>query len=129
MRPAAVLKAMGAALVLAVGLFVTAPVAIADPYTDCVQACADQWVLDKQACQETLDATLATIANDEATCIANATNVIQQGLCVRNANIRRFTARRDYQNCISLANTVAYNCVRNCEQSDSRPNRAAKKGR
>ncbi|MFN7965889.1 MAG: hypothetical protein U0V87_09420 [Acidobacteriota bacterium] len=121
MRPAAVLKTMGAALALGIGLFMAAPVAHADAYTDCVQACADQWVVDKQACQDQLDAALAQIATEEADCISNATNPIAQGLCVRNANIKRFNARRDYQNCISRANTTAYNCSRNCQPSDSRP--------
>jgi hypothetical protein len=127
MRPAAVLKTMGAALALGVGLFMAAPAVHADAYTDCVQACADQWVVDKQACQDQLDADLAQIATEEANCITAATNPLAQGICVRNANIKRFTARRNYQTCISRANTTAYNCSRNCQPSDSRPNRS--KGR
>lgn len=119
MRKAAILKTIGIALVLGVGLFVAAPVTHAGE--DCVQACADQWSVDKQACQDRLDADLAQIATEEAACIAAATNPLAQGQCVRKANTKRFVARRNYQTCVSRANTTAYNCYRNCQPSESRP--------
>jgi hypothetical protein len=122
MCKAAILRTVGVALVLGIGLFLAAPVAHAGE--TCVQVCADQWSADKQACQDRLDADLAQIATDEAACIAAATNPIAQGQCVRKANTKRFVARRNYQNCVSRANTTAYNCYRNCQVSESRPSGA-----
>ena len=122
MRKAAILKTIGIALVLGVGLIVAAPATHAGETS--VQACADQWSVDKQACQDRLDADLAQIATEEAACIAAATNPIAQGQCVRKANTKRFVARRNYQNCVSRANTTAYNCYRNCQVSESRPSGA-----
>jgi hypothetical protein len=121
MRTKTILKAICTALVLGVGLFTAAPMAHAGPYVDCIQACADQWVADTQACQNRLDADFGQIAAEEADCIANATNPIAQGLCVRSANTKRFSARRAYQTCISRANTAAYNCSRNCTTTETRP--------
>lgn len=126
MCKAAILKTMGIVLVLGVGLFVAAPVAHAGE--TCVQACADQWSADKQACQDRLDADLTQIAADEATCISGAATPIAQGQCIRKANTKRFVARRNYQTCVSRANTTAYNCYRNCQVSESRPS-GARRGR
>jgi hypothetical protein len=93
-----------------------------------VQACADQWVADKQACQDALDARLAQLDQEAADCITNNPNPLDAALCIRNVNIKRFAARRDYQQCVNVANTVAYNCYRNCTPTDSAPAKSSKRG-
>lgn len=119
MRPAALLKRMGAAVALVCGIALTAPVALAqDPA--CVQACADQWAVDKAACQTALDNRLAELDTEAAACLTNP-DPIQAGICVRNVNIKRFAARRTYQQCVSQANTTAFNCYRACAPSGTRP--------
>lgn len=118
MRPAAVTKVVGAALLLMVVVALGTSVATAD-FQQCVQACADQWAADKQACADALQAALANIAAQEEACI-NAcapTNFLCQANCVRQGNIRRYNANSDYRRCVNVANTVAWNCYRNCQQS------------
>lgn len=90
---------------------------------DCVQACADQWYTDKSECLARLNATLATIAAAEDKCISECApgNFLCQGLCSRNANIKRGAANNDYRRCVNRANTTAWNCYRACEISKGRP--------
>ncbi len=126
MRIAASLKTVCAVAALTIGICGATTAAYAGGSEECQQSCADQWAVDKQSCQDRLDADLARIAADEAACLAAATNPIAQGLCVRKANTQRFGARRNYQSCISRANTTAFNCYRNCVASDSQPALAPK---
>ncbi|NJN63911.1 MAG: hypothetical protein HC882_02885 [Acidobacteria bacterium] len=120
MRPAA-LKLMGLALA-AVVAFVAAPSINAGPFEDCVQECVDQWEADKAECEVALTTRLAELDAQEQACIIdNQGNLIATGLCVRDVNIRRANAQRDYQRCISFANTAAYNCYRGCQVSPGQP--------
>ncbi len=91
------------------------------PDPDCVQKCADQWNLDKGACQDTLDAELAKIDAQLQECLANTQDPVEQFQCQRKANQQKFLAQNQYRRCISHANTVAWSCYRSCPPSASRP--------
>jgi len=121
MRPAAVLKVLCAALVLVAAAAISVPVAHAD-FAECVQACIDQFDQDKAECDAQLDASLAQLDQEADDCLTNnPTDPIAAGLCVREVNIKRYRAQADHKRCISTANTVAYNCYRNCQNSPSAP--------
>jgi len=121
MRPAAVLKVLCAALVLVAAAAISVPVAHAD-FAECVQACIDQFDADKAECDAQLDATLAQLDQEAEDCLTNnPTDPIAAGLCIREVNIKRYRAQADHKRCISTANTVAYNCYRNCQNSPSAP--------
>lgn len=119
MRPAAVIKFVGAAVLLIAGIVVATPVARAD-FAECVEACAEQYAIDKQACQDTLDATLADLAEQALECY-ELTDPISIGICLRDVNIRRAQANNAYKKCLSFANTVAWNCYLDCQASRNQP--------
>lgn len=120
MRPAA-LKLMGVALAAALALVVS-PIAVAGPFEDCVQECVDQWEADKAECEAQLAQRLAELDVEEQNCIIdNGGDLLATGLCIRDVNIRRANAQRDYRRCISFANTAAYNCYRGCQVSPGQP--------
>lgn len=121
MRPAAVIKGVGFALLLAVAVFGSSVALAEDP--GCIQACADRWFADKQACLDDLNAAYANIdANTEA-CINNCapSNFLCQANCVRTGNLQRRAAENDYRYCVNVANTIAWNCYRACVASKSKP--------
>lgn len=121
MRPAAK-KLMGAALAAMLLIGFAMPVVLAGPFEDCVQQCIDQWEADKQACDDQLATRLAELDQEAQQCLSdNAGDPIATGLCLREVNIKRANAQSDYQKCISLANTVAYNCYRDCQMTASQP--------
>lgn len=119
MRPAAVIKFLGAAMLLVAGIVVATPVARAD-FAECVQACADQYMIDKQACQDALDATLAQLALEAQNCYTLG-DPLAIGTCLRDVNIRRAKANNDYRKCLNFANTKAWNCYRDCQASWNQP--------
>ncbi len=120
MRPAAVIKVMGLALLAACALGYVAP-ALAQE--GCIEQCIIQFDADKQACDQALSQRLAELDAEAQACLDNnPTDPIAAGLCLRNVNIKRYRARAEWRDCISLANTVAYNCYRGCQSpSDSQP--------
>ncbi len=122
MRPAAVIKGLCAAALLTVVVF-GAPVALAVPDPACVEACAERWYAEKQACLDALNARYAQIDRDTEVCISNCapTNYLCQGNCTRNGNIARRAAENDYRKCVNGANTIGWNCYRACEASQARP--------
>lgn len=121
MRPAA-RKLMGAALAAVLLVGFATPVVLAGPFEDCVQQCIDQWEADKQACDDQLAQRLAELDQEAQQCLRdNPGDPIAAGLCLREVNIKRANAQSDYQRCISLANTVAYNCYRACQVSPGSP--------
>jgi hypothetical protein len=121
MRPAAVLKRLSVLLALGIAATFTTSVVMAD-YASCVQACADQYQIDRQNCQNQLDATNAQLDAEAQACLDNnPTNPVAAALCIRNVNIKRFNARRDYDRCIAIANTVAYDCYRHCTPTGTTP--------
>lgn len=121
MRPAAVLKMLCAALVLVAAAMITVPVVHAD-FAECVQACVDQFDADKAACDSQLEATLAQLDQEADDCLTNnPSDPIAAGLCLRSVNIKRYQAQSEHRRCISVANTVAYNCYRDCASSQSAP--------
>lgn len=87
---------------------------------ECTQACADKYVADTTACQQTLDARLAELDREAAACL-NKPDPIQVGLCVRNVNVKRSAARRSYTACVSKANSDAFNCYRACTLTETTP--------
>jgi hypothetical protein len=124
MRPAAIFRLMAVGLAAALVVSVGTPVARADANSDCVEQCIDQWEQDKLACEEQLAQTLADLDQQAAECVEqypDPDQLIQLGQCLQTVNILRAQAARDYRECISLANTVAYNCYRDCQQSPSAP--------
>ena len=118
MRPAAVTKMVGAALLLMVVAALGSPVAMAGR-AECIQACADQWFADKQACLDSLNSALAVIDANVEACVNGCapSNFLCQAACVRTGNIQRYNANADYRRCVNVANTVAWNCYRACGQS------------
>ncbi|UCF69061.1 MAG: hypothetical protein JSV80_07195 [Acidobacteriota bacterium] len=118
MRPAAVFKWSVALAVAVVALVASPALAQIGP---CEQACIDQWEIDVANCEDQLASALADIQAELDDCLANATNIIEQGLCIRTSNIQRANAEADFNACLSLANTIAYNCIRDCQMSPSAP--------
>ncbi len=113
MRPAAVIKILGAALLIIMGTALVTPVALADEQ-DCINACADQWAQDKAECDQQLADRMAELDQEAQDCLENNSNPIDAALCLREVNIKRYRAKADYQRCISMANTMAYDCYRHC---------------
>ena len=121
MRPTAS-KLMGAVLAAMLLIGFAAPVVLAGPFEDCVQQCIDQWEADKQACEDQLNQRLAELDQEAQACLDdNAGDPLAAALCLREVNIKRANAQRDYQKCLNLANTVAYNCYRDCQVSPGNP--------
>lgn len=121
MRPAA-LKLMGVALAAVLAVAFAMPVASAETFDECVQACIDQWEADRAACDEALAQALAERDEQAAQCFEDfANDPIGLGLCLRDVNIGRANDQRDYNRCISIANTTAYNCYRDCTVSPGQP--------
>ncbi|UCF66929.1 MAG: hypothetical protein JSV80_14255 [Acidobacteriota bacterium] len=89
--------------------------------SECIKECRDQWRADREECDEQLAAATARIEAELEECLSGATKPVEKALCLRRANIERFAARRDWRHCVSIANTVAWNCVRACQQSPSSP--------
>lgn len=122
MRPAAVLRLLSAALVVVFVVALTAPVAQADGFADCVQACIDQFDIDRAECDQDLASRLAELDQDAQDCVTNnPTDPVAAQLCLRDVNIQRYRAQSDHRRCISIANTVAYNCYRDCDSSSNQP--------
>ncbi len=98
------------------------PVASADE-AECIQACADEWFVERQACVDTLNSTLAEVDAQVEACIngCSPADLLCQGKCINQGNIRRYNANQDYRRCESIANTVAWNCYRACQVSPSQP--------
>ena len=118
MRPAAVMKLLSVALVVVLAA-AFAPAAKAD-VADCIQACVDQFDADRLACDDELAVRLADLDQQAAECL-EIPNPIEAGLCMRDVNIARYNAMADHRRCVSIANTVAYNCYRDCQSSPSAP--------
>lgn len=115
------MKLMGAVLALALVATLSTPIALAD-FQECVDACVEQWEADQLACEEALAERLAELDLEAQQCIEdNQGDLIATGLCLRDVNIKRAVANREYRDCISTANTVAYNCYRACQQSPAAP--------
>ncbi len=122
MRAAAVLRLLSAVLAVVFVVAFTAPVAQADGFSDCVQVCIDNYDRDKTQCDADLAQRLAELDKAAQDCIANnPTDPIAAQLCLRDVNIDRFRAQASHRRCISIANTVAYNCYLECQASGSQP--------
>jgi hypothetical protein len=110
---------------LAVGFTLLAlltPAALAQEIGECEQECLDQLLLDYEECERQLAERLAELDQAEQECIEqHANDPLQLGLCVQQVNIKRYGALRDARRCKSIANTVAWNCYRACQQSPSLP--------
>ncbi|UCF69060.1 MAG: hypothetical protein JSV80_07190 [Acidobacteriota bacterium] len=87
----------------------------------CEQACIDQWEQDAAECEQQLEADLSQIDQQLQDCLAGAGGIVEQVLCLRQANVGRALARQKFERCISVANTIAYNCLRDCQMSPSAP--------
>ncbi len=112
-------KLLFAALV-AVCALLAAPAAQADGFSDCVQACIDQFDEDKQECDVQLAEELAALDQQALDCYGLGDPISVQ-LCLRDINIKRYQAQSSHRRCISFANTAAYNCYRECQQSAAQP--------
>lgn len=121
MRSAKIIKMGIAALVVGVAMLATTT---AQAQNNCVANCIDQYDRDRQACDQALSTALAGLDAEAAQCaVTYPNNPLQYGLCIQRVNTKRYSARRDWQRCINLANTAAYNCYRKCQVSDSQPGR------
>ncbi|MBP7146679.1 MAG: hypothetical protein KBD01_03975 [Acidobacteria bacterium] len=118
MRPAAVVKWMGIAIGLVLVSMLAPPLAMAQQ--DCIDACIEQWDIDKAACDQALADRMAQLDAEAQACY-DLVDPILVGKCIRTVNIKRYVAKREWQDCMNMANTVAYNCYRNCQQSESNP--------
>ncbi len=119
MRPAAVIKVVGLVLIAAFVGSWAAPVAA----QECIAQCIEQYDQDKAACDEQLAAQLAVLDQEAQACLDNnPVDPIAAGLCLRNVNVKRYSARSDWRRCVSFANTAAYNCYRECQSpSETQP--------
>ncbi len=113
------------ALVLMVTAAAVVPSAWAGgtPDPGCVDACNAQWLADKQACLDTLNATLTSIDQQLQACLAGcARNDSKcQDKCNRQANTARAAANNDYKKCVAAATLKDANCVKGCPVSPSTP--------
>ena len=115
-------KLMSTMLALAFVAVLGMSVAAADPFTDCVNACADQYAEDKAACDQALADTLAQLDADSDQCFVDYAND-PFGLfnCLRIIERQRQIAANDHNDCMSAANTAGWNCYRDCQSSPSAP--------
>lgn len=114
MRPAAVLKLLSIACALALVVAFSAPAAYAEPDPECVAECIEQYDEDRAACEDALEQRLMELDQEAQECYEQHSDIVQLGLCLREVNIKRYRAQSDYRRCISIANTTAWNCYRNC---------------
>ena len=113
-----ILWILAASFVLAASL----PVVLAeDP--SCVQACLERWQAERKACDDAKTAVFANIDNNEQACLASCppSNYMCQGKCMREAEIKRRAYNGPSQRCLAQANTIGWNCYRDCTMSRSRP--------
>ncbi|MFN7967560.1 MAG: hypothetical protein U0V87_17935 [Acidobacteriota bacterium] len=89
--------------------------------SDCQQACYDQFLADRQECDQRLAARLSELDAEEAACRENAKDPITLGRCLNRVNIKRRVAANDQRKCYSRANTKAFNCYRQCNASETAP--------
>ena len=110
-------KLMGVTLAALLALALAPQFTVAETFEECVDACIDQWEADKADCDQQLAQRLAELDAEAEECLTSNPDPVSAGLCVREVNIKRANANSDYRRCISVANTVAYNCYRDCQVS------------
>lgn len=122
MRPARLAHLVGVFAVVAV-LSGLATVSAHAGVSSCIQACVDQWQADRAACRDALDARLAAIESELEACqsACNPSDIRCQAKCVRRANIQRRSAENEFRRCTNRAHVRAWNCYRDCQQSQARP--------
>ena len=112
MRVAAVTKMVSVALLVVAALSTSAALAGTPKDPACVQACADQYFLDKQACLDTYNQALADAQAQEDACLLLPAN--QQPACLRGVDSLRRQAKHDYQVCLRAAKKAYNACVSAC---------------
>jgi hypothetical protein len=117
MRPAAVNKVVGVALLL-IAVASLSPVVSASV---CEDQCMAQWLVDKGNCQNALAARLDQLSVQLADCLNHAATPVQAALCTNAYNTAAFAAQNTYRACVNQANTVAWNCYRACSISPTHP--------
>jgi hypothetical protein len=86
----------------------------------CEQQCYDEWLEDRAACDAIYADRIAALNNEEALC-REFKDPIQLGRCLHSVNVKRRVAANDQRRCYNRANTVAFNCYRACQASQTRP--------
>ena len=119
-RPKTVMS-LGAAFILLAAFVVLPGILLADA-SDCINACADQWAEDKANCDEVLADRLTELAADAEQCAEdNPNDPLAYAACLMSVNVQVENARREHVNCMSMANTQAYDCYRDCQVSADAP--------
>lgn len=115
MRLAEVTKLISIAVVVVAAF--GASTALADD--GCLQACADQFVLDKQACLDTYNQALADAQAAEDACLELP--LAQQPACLKNVDKDRKAAKANYKNCLAHARAAYNHCIEACQVTPTAP--------
>ncbi len=108
MRFATITKILGVALL--VGAALGASPALADD--GCLQACADQYAIDRQACLDAYNQALADLQAQEEACLALPPD--QQPACLKGVEHGRTAAKNQYKQCLNKAKSNYNKCANNC---------------
>lgn len=120
MSPATLIKGAGLVLAFALVLGFSSTALAQDPA--CVNDCIIQWDIDLAQCEADLSACQAQVQADLNVCLASAGgNIVALGACIRQSNLGAKACNNDFRLCRAEANTVAYNCYRDCFGSPSAP--------
>lgn len=87
----------------------------------CQQQCYDQFLEDREECDQRLSQRLSDLDAEEAACREQSKDPITLGRCLNKVNIKRRVAYNEQRKCYSRANTKAFNCYRECNASETAP--------